>query len=230
MLHSVESDEGRSLRQGLDHNLIARHHVCIKALQGLTVGHHDIVGEVHKIINRTQTHGGQFVLQPIGAFLHFAVGDAHAGITAAGLCVLDDDVDGERVVIDGKRRCARAVEAGLIAVLQEPGIQLTGYTPVTQGISTVSRDVNLYEPVALQVVIFSGWSTHDSILWQNDDTSMRGAHTNLILCTNHSTGVYTAQLGLLDDKLLVAIIEHAAQVGHNDFLTSSNVGRSTDYL
>ena len=102
MFHSVKGDEGSSLRHGLDHNLIASHHVGIKAVQGLTVGHHDIVGDVYNIINRTQAHGIELGLQPLWTFLHLTAGNAHTGIAAAGLCVLNHHVDGQVMVGDDK--------------------------------------------------------------------------------------------------------------------------------
>ena len=128
------------------------YHISIEAMQGLTECHHDVVGDIDDIVDRTQTNGGQLVLQPLRRLLDLTVGNADTSIALAGLGVLNNYIDGEAVVINGERRCTRLVGSGLIAVLLQPGIQVARYTPMAQRISTVGGDVNLDEPVALQMV------------------------------------------------------------------------------
>ena len=99
-----------------------------------------------------------------------------------------------------------------------------------EGIGTVGCDVYLDEPVALQVVVFCCGGTDNGILRQHDDASMVVANAYLVLGTNHAQRLYAAQLRLLDDKLLVAIVEHTAQVGHDNLLACCHVGSTTDNL
>ena len=97
-------------------------------------------------------------------------------------------------------------------------------------VGTVGGDVDLYEPVALQVVILSSRLTDRSILGQDDNTSMAGANANLVLGTDHTAGLNTTQFRLLDDKLLVAVVEDTAKVGYNHLLSGSYVGCTADNL
>ena len=73
MLLTIQCLERSSLGHGLHHDLMTFYHICIKRVQRLTVGHHDVVGDIHNIIDGAQTHGRQFLLQPVGTLLHFAV-------------------------------------------------------------------------------------------------------------------------------------------------------------
>ena len=66
VLHTVERLEGRALRHGLHHNLVAGHHVSIETVKRLSVGHHHVVGNIHNIIDGAQPYRGQLVLQPVG--------------------------------------------------------------------------------------------------------------------------------------------------------------------
>ena len=65
MLHTIECLERCAIRHRLHHNLMTLHHICIEAMQGLTIGHHDIIGDIHDIVDRTQTDCCQLILQPV---------------------------------------------------------------------------------------------------------------------------------------------------------------------
>ena len=93
VLFAIESDERKTSILILYHNLISLNHVCVKAMEWLTVSHHDIVGDVHNIIDRTQADYVELVLKPFRRFLYFASSDANASIAFACLCVLDFYVD-----------------------------------------------------------------------------------------------------------------------------------------
>ena len=118
----------------------------------------------------------------------------------------------------------------LMAVAQQPGIQITCYAPVTQTISTICRDVNLDEPITLQMIILCSGCTNHCILRQYDNTRMVIANADLILCTDHTVRLYTTEFRLLDEKLLVAIVKHATQISHNHLLTCSYIRRTTHNL
>ena len=122
------------------------------------------------------------------------------------------------------------MQAGLVAVLHKPCVEVACYTPVAESVGAVGGDVNLYHPVALKVVIFGGGLAHRSVLGQHDDAVVARAYTYLVFGTYHAEALYAAQFRLLDDKLLVAVVEHAAQVSHDDFLSGSHVGGATHNL
>ena len=94
----------------------------------------------------------------------------------------------------------------------------------------VRGDVHLNHVIAFQTIVFSSRSAHHCILWQHDDAVMTGAHTNLVFRTNHAVRLNATQLALLDDKLLVTVIQFAAQLSHNHLLTSSHVRCTADNL
>ena len=50
----------------------------------------------------------------------------------------------------------------------QPSIEVTSHTIVTERIGTIGSDVNLDEPVALQVVVLSSRLTYRSILREHD--------------------------------------------------------------
>ena len=66
----------------------------------------------------------------------------------------------------------RVMHGGLVAVLLQPCIEVACHAPMAQGIGAVSRDVNLDEPVALQMVVFCSRRAHHSVVRQYDDASM----------------------------------------------------------
>ena len=210
VLHTVKCDERCALWHRLYHDLMTGHHVGIEAMQGLSISHHHIVRDIHDVIDRTEADGGQLVLQPFRTLLDFTVGDTHAGITFAGLLILDHHIDGQRLVIHGECTAVRTVQGGRIAVLFQPGIQVACHSPVRECISTVRRDVHLYQPVTLQMIIFGSRCAHHGIVGKDDDPVMTGTHADLILGADHPAAFHTAQLTLLDHKLLITVIQHAA--------------------
>ena len=80
------------------------------------------------------------------------------------------------------------------------------------------------------MIVFSSRSTHNSILGQYDDTRMTRSHADFILGTDHTVALHATQLTLLDHELLVAIIEHAAQISHDHLLSCGHVRRATNNL
>ena len=230
MLLAIESNKLSALWLGTDHNLMTGNHVCIEAVQWLTVCHHNVVSDIHDIVDWTQADDVQLILQPLRTFLHLTTGDAYTGITLASLSILDFNIDRKILVVYHKPIARRAMQTCLVAILLQPGIQVAGYTPVTERISTVGCDIDLDEPVALQVIILSSRLTYRSIFREYDDAVVRSTYTNLIFSTNHTQTLYTAELALLNGKTLVAVVEHAAQISNDDLLTCSNIRSTTDNL
>ena len=209
---------------------MALNHIGIKAVHGLSVGHHDVVGDVDDIINRTQPHGAQFVLQPLGTLFDVAVADAHASIALASLVVFNLHGNRKRLVVHAKRLAIGTMQPCLIAILLEPSIEIARHAIVRKRIATVGRDVNLYQPIALHVIIFCSRSAHHRIVGQHNDAVVRRAHTNFVFGTNHAHRLHAAQFALLDSETFIAIIEHAAQIGHNHLLPGGHIGSAANNL
>ena len=230
MLLTVKCLEGRTLRHRLHYNLMTFHHICIECMQWLTIGHHDIVSNVNDIIDRTQTNSGQLVFQPFGRLFHFTIGYAHTGIALAGLLILNCHLNRQIVIVNIELRAIRTMHSRFVTIALQPGIKITGHSPVTQAVSTIGSNIHLNEPVAFQMIVFSSRGANDCIFRQHDDTVVRSTHTYLVLCTDHTVRFHATQFRLLDHELLIAIIEHAAEVSHNHFLTSCHVRRTTHNL
>ena len=182
------------------------------------------------IVNRAKANREQLLLQPVGTLLHVAIRDAQAYVALAGLCILDFNLDRQFFVVDHKGITRRPVQTGFVAVLLQPGIKVAGDTPMAQRIGTVGSDVDLDEPVALEMIVLGCRCSHHGIFRQHDDSCMRSADADFVLSTNHAQALITAQLGALDLEFLVAIVEHTAQIGHNDLLAGGHVRRTTDNL
>ena len=228
MFLSIKCNEWCTLWHGFHHNVMTGHHVCIKAMQGLSVSHHHIIGNVNDVVDGAHTNGTQLVLQPVRTFLHLASCHAHTGITPAGLLIFDGHLDGHVLIVHHESLAVGTMKRRFITILHKPGIQVACHAPMREGISTVGSDVHLNQPVALQMVIFGGRLTHRSVFGQYDDTIVTVAHTDFVFSTNHAEALHATQFGFLDDKFLVAIIEHTSQVCHNHFLSCGHI-RSAAY-
>ena len=101
---------------------------------------------------------------------------------------------------------------------------------MAEGIGTVGRDVYLYDPIALEMVVFCCRLPYWSVGREHYDAGVVGAYAYLVLGTNHAVAVYSTELRLLYHELLVAIVEHASEVGHDDFLTCRHIGSAAYYL
>ena len=205
-------------------------HVRIKAVHRLAVGHHDVIGNIDNVVDRAQTDDIQFVLQPLRAFLHLAVGYAQTGIAPAGIRILNGHIDRKVVVVNPEGTAVRTMKRCLVTVLRQPGIEVTGHTVMAQRIRTVGRDVYVDQPVAVQMIILGGRLSDRCILRQYDDAVMARTDADFILGTDHTEALHTTQLALLDGEFLVAVIEHAAQISHNDFLSCSHIRCTTHNL
>ena len=186
MILTVESHEMSTFGLRTHYDAVSLHHVGIEAVHWLSVGQHDIIGNVHDVIDRTKPHDAQFFLHPFRTFLHVAIGNAHAGIALAGLCVFNIHIDRQVFIVNDKLAAVRTMKTGLVSVLLQPCIQVSGNAVMTQRICTIGRQVNLYHPIALQVVVFCSGLTDFGILRKYDDAIVACAHANLILSANHS--------------------------------------------
>ncbi len=230
VLLTIEGNKLGALRLGANHNLMSCHHVGVEAVQRLSVCHHDVVGDIHDVVDWAQADDVELVLQPLRAFLHLAVGDAHASVALASLVVLNLHLDRQVFVIHLEFIARWAMKGGLVTILLQPSVEVASHAIVAECVGTVGGDVYLDEPVALQVVVFSGRLTYGSVLWQDDDASVVGADADFILGANHTEALHAAKLALLDGETLVAVVEHAAQVGYDDLLACGHVRRAADYL
>jgi len=102
MLLAVECDELCSLGLRPNHDLMPLDHISIEAMHRLSIGHHDVIGDVHDVVDRTEADDRQLVLKPFRTLLDITVCDAQAGIALAGIMVLNIYLNGQVVVVDMK--------------------------------------------------------------------------------------------------------------------------------
>ena len=130
VLHAIKGYKGRALGQCLYHHASALDHIGIKAVQGLSIGHHDIVRDVYDIINRSYAHSVQSALQPFGRRSYLAALQRHGAIARTTLPVLHDYINGQCVTIHGKGIHRGEVQVCLITIAYQPGIQVARHTVV----------------------------------------------------------------------------------------------------
>ena len=175
-------------------------------MQRLSISHHNIVSNIHDIVDWAQSDGRQFVLQPVRALFYVTVGNTYTSIALASLLVLNSNVDRQVMVIHLKLRTVRTMHLGFVAIALQPSVKITGNTPMAQTISTVCCDIHFNQPVTLQMVELCSRHTHNSILRENNDTIVRSTNANLILSTYHAIRLNTTKFGFLNNKLIVTII------------------------
>ena len=82
-LHAVEGDELGALRQALHYDVATGNLVGVEGVQRLAHLHHDEVGHIDHVVDGTQAHGAQAVLQPLGALPYLHIAQRDAGIARA---------------------------------------------------------------------------------------------------------------------------------------------------
>ena len=109
-------------------------------------------------------------------------------------------------------------------------IQIPRYAVVARSVRTVRGYIYLDDRVVLYVVVLGCRHTHRSICRQHDDSRMVGSHAYLVLCTQHTVRVFSAQLAFLDRERLLAVIKHRTDGGYDHFLSGGYVRRTAHYL
>ena len=109
MFLAVECYKLGSFRLCFYDDVMTLYHVGIKAVHGLSVSHHDIIGDVYDVVDGAQTDGAQFVLQPFRTLFHFATCYRNTRITFARFRIFYRYVDGQIVVVYHKRLAVRAM-------------------------------------------------------------------------------------------------------------------------
>ena len=125
--HFVQCHELGTFGNSLHHNLTTFDLIGIEAVHRLTVCMYNVVGNIDNVIDRTKANQTELVLQPGRTFLHGHSLDGYPGITRTGFGIFHLDVDVHIVVVYLERINRRTFQGSLIAVLNQPGIQVTRY-------------------------------------------------------------------------------------------------------
>ena len=127
---AIERDKRSAFRKSFHHNLAPFDHICIKAMQGLAVGHHHIVRDVDNIIDGAQTDGVQFVLQPLGALFDFAAFERNSTIAQAGFWAFYFYCNGQIIMIYGELSIIGTMQGRGLTIAHKIGIKITRNSPV----------------------------------------------------------------------------------------------------
>ena len=229
-LHAVEGDELGARGGGPDDDAVALDLAQVKAMHGLSGAQQYVVGDIDDVVDGTLAHGEQQVLEPLGTLLHLHAAHGKAGIAGAGLGVLDGDGDAAVDAVAGEVVNAGTVQMAVHAVALHPSRQVACHTVVRAAVNAVGGEVHLDEVVVLDAVVLGCGSAHHSVLGQDDDAVMAGAHTDFVLGANHAQRLLAAHLAALDGEFLVAVIEFGAQGGDDDLLAGGHVGSTAHDL
>ena len=192
MFHSIKSNERRSLWHSLNYYLVILHHICIKAMQWLSICHHHIVGNVNYVVYRTNAYYVEFFLKPFRTFGNLTACQTNTSITFTSLGTLNFDINRKTFIVNFKCIAARTMETCLIAITFQPRIEITCHSPMRKSIRTIGRDVDFYQPVTLQIIIFCSGCTLFSSIRQNDDTIMACTYAYFIFGTYHTIAFHSA--------------------------------------
>ncbi len=212
--------------------MVAGNLVGIEGMHGLTYLHEDEVGDVHHIVDGTDAHGAQLVLQPLGGVGHMDVLEGDAGIAGTEGGFLHGDADGVGAGVGG---LGEVGNVGPIDFLMgtlagvEDGHDVPRHTDMRGGIGTVGGDGYLEGVVLFEVEIIFGGHPNRSIVGEHLDACMVRAKLELVGCTKHAFGNGSAELAFLDFvELGVGGVDFGADLGADDFLTGCYVGGTAD--
>ena len=111
-------------------------------------------------------------------------------------------------------------------MLGEGGIEVTGHAHMGNGIAAVRRKSDLKDGVRLHMEVFAGGGARHGLGIQDHNAVMRAAQADLVFRADHAFRRFAAELGFLDSKRLVALIERSSDGGHHHFLAGIHIGRT----
>ena len=227
---AIERDKRRAFRKCFHHNLATFDHICIEAMQGLSVGHHHIVRDVDNIIDGSQTDGVQFVLQPLGALFDFAAFERNSTIAQAGFWAFYFYSNGQITMIYGELSIIGAMQGRRLTIAHEIGIKITRNSPVRASICTVGRDIYFNQEITFETKISCSGRSYRCVDRQDHNPIVSRANTDLIFGANHTVAFDTTQLRLLNDEFAITIVEFRAECSNNYFLTGGHIMGTAHHL
>ena len=186
MLHPIQSLERSTCRQCLDHHLPPIYHIRIKTMKRLSESQHDVIGDVHYIVDRTQSHGSQCSLEPLGTFLNMASSKCNSRIPDTAIGILYFYGYLQIMVVYSEGIVIRSMQMTVISILLKPCIEVACHSIMRAGICPIGSNIHLNNRIAFQMVIFCCRHTDRSICRKDNNTSMAFADSYFIFRTNHS--------------------------------------------
>ena len=144
------------------------------------------VGNIHYIVDRTDTDGTERFFEPVGRLCDCYSFDAYASISRACLSILYNYFNRKIIAIHLEILYARFGERDILALCLVISIEISCNAVVTSAISSVWCDVHFNKGVIFHTKIFFCRHTYWCVSWKNHDTIVVRAYTNLVFCTNHT--------------------------------------------
>ena len=218
-LDTVQRDNFLTLLRPADDDLSAADLGRIEGVQGLSELEQDEVGNIHHVVDGTQTDGQQLLLQPLRRFFHLHAREGDARISRSSGSILHFDRNFLPGAL-GEAGIVRTLQRARDAIVHQVGIQIAGDTPVGGRIHAVRGNFIFDDRLGLEVEVLLGGRSHHGIFRKDHDSLVGGTDAQFILGTNHSEGFHAADFGFLD---LEIARKHGSDAGEQHFLACRHV-------
>ena len=190
----------------------------------------DKIGNVHNIVDGALPDSVQQVFHPFGRFLHLHVADCNTRIARTCCCILYTHFDAAILLVDCEIIDSRLFERALIAVLLKPAGKVASHAIVGSGINAVGGEVHLEDIILGNIIQFGSGSARFRVAFEDDDAIVGVAYTDFVFGANHSKRFHTANLGFLNSKFFITVVEHSAESGNDNRLPGSDIGSAAHNL
>ena len=206
--------------------------IGVEGVEWLSKLKENVVGDVDQVVLWVDTCGTQLVLHPLWGWSNSTTRNGQSCITRCSLGVLYNDLERHIVVVYLEILYRWHLQTNILATATQISYQVASYADMRCGVDTVRCKTNANEIVILDTKEVACRHTDRSILGELHNTLVRGADTQLILGTQHTERLYTANLATLNLELLVASvgIEHSSYRGTHNLQALAAVSSSADNL
>ena len=198
---AVQSGQGFAFHGFPDHDLAGTDIAVVKCVHGLAILQHDIVGDIHNVVDGTDAVGSQTLTHPLGGRTDLDIGNHPCGVAVAQLLggnfhiqLLEDGVgiaavDHRLVVLHGQI---------------ESSSSFPGQTDDGEAVGTVVGDFKVNHGVIVadhQIDVFTDGAV---LIIQNPDAVLEDAgqivfgQTQFFVAAEHAVGLFASQLALGD--------------------------------
>ena len=189
-----------------------------------------IIGNIHHIIDRTQSDSRQTLLQPIGTFCHFHIPHRHSAVPDTCFMVRYIDIDTALFSIDSEIVYRRPVQSGIFTPLCQISGQITGNAIMRSCIDTIRGNIHFEDIIALYIIIVFGQCTGLYLSRQHDNAIVRSSYTYFVFGTNHTERFHSANLRFFNRKTFFTTIQNSTQRSHYHVLSRRDIRSSTHDL
>ncbi len=159
-------------------------------MQRRSVCHHDVVGNVYNVVDRTYSDYPKTILQPFWAFLHITVCQSYGSIARTSFLVFHTYLYRKILVIHLKGIYRGTMQIRSESVLDEPCVQVASHTVVATCVSTVWSDIYFNHEITFDMIVVSSRNTYWCIFGQDNDSAVVISHTYFVFRTYHAVAFH----------------------------------------